>query len=44
MRTERFIDYTPSLDYPNGEMRVMVIVADEAGNVATKSWTFYIKK
>ncbi|HZZ65278.1 MAG TPA: copper amine oxidase N-terminal domain-containing protein [Candidatus Baltobacteraceae bacterium] len=44
MRTERFIDYTPSLDYPNGEMRVTVIVADAAGNVTTKSWTFYIKK
>lgn len=43
MRTERFIDYSPGIDYSDGPMHVSVSVADEAGNVATKSWTFYIK-
>lgn len=42
-RTARFIDYMPLVDYPNGPMRVVVRVSDEAGNTATKSWTFYIK-
>ena len=44
MRTARFIHYTPGVDYPNGPMRVTVSVSDAAGNVATKSWTFFIKK
>jgi hypothetical protein len=43
LRTERFIDYTPGIDYPNGPMRVTVHVSDAAGNTATKSWTFFIR-
>ena len=43
-RTARFIDYSPGVDYAYGPMHVQVSVADEAGNVATKSWTFYIKR
>jgi hypothetical protein len=43
-RTARFIDYTPGIDYPAGPMHVTVSVADTAGNVATKSWTFFIKR
>jgi len=42
-RSARFIDYMPEVDYRNGPVRVTVRVADEAGNTATKSWTFYIK-
>ncbi len=42
-RSQRFIDYIPEVDYGNGPVRVIVRVADEAGNTATKSWTFYIK-
>jgi Copper amine oxidase N-terminal domain len=43
-RTPRFIQYTPGIDYPAGPMRVTVSVADAAGNVATKSWTFFIRR
>ena len=42
-RTSRFIDYMPEVDYRNGPVRVIVRVSDEAGNTATKSWTFFIK-
>jgi len=42
-RGARFIDYSPGVDYPDGPMHVSVTVADGAGNVTTKSWTFYIK-
>jgi hypothetical protein len=42
-RSDRFIDYMPQVDYGNGPVRVIVRVSDEAGNTATKSWTFYIK-
>ena len=42
-RSDRFIDYMPQVDYRNGPVRVVVRVSDEAGNTATKSWTFYIK-
>ncbi len=43
LRTQRFIDYVPGIDYPDGPVRVTVIVADQAGNTTTKSWTFYIR-
>jgi hypothetical protein len=44
MRTGRFIHYTPGIDYPPGAMHVTVSVSDAAGNTATRTWTFYIKK
>ena len=43
IRTERFIEYTPGIDYPAGPMRVTVQVKDAAGNAASKSWTFFIR-
>ncbi len=42
-RSARFIDYMPQVDYRDGPVRVIVRVADEAGNTTTKSWTFFIK-
>lgn len=44
VRTGRFIHYTPGIDYPSGPIRVTASVADLAGNVATKSWTFFIRR
>jgi hypothetical protein len=44
LRTARFIDYTPGIDYPSGPMHVTVRVSDAAGNVAVKSWTFFIRR
>lgn len=44
VRTSRFIDYTPGIDYPAGAMHVTVRVSDMAGNTATKSWTFFIRR
>jgi hypothetical protein len=44
LRTDRFIDYTPGIDYANGPMHVTVRVSDAAGNTATKTWTFFIRK
>jgi hypothetical protein len=43
LRTAQFIQYLPSYSYPNGPVRVTVRIADRAGNVTTKSWTFSIK-
>ncbi len=44
LRTDRFIDYAPGIDYPNGPIHVTVRVSDAAGNVASKSWTFFIRR
>lgn len=44
LRTSRFIQYTPGIDYPNGAMHITVRVSDSAGNTATKSWTFFIRR
>lgn len=44
MRSARFIHYTPGVDYPAGPMRVTVSVSDAAGNTATRSWTFFIRR
>ena len=43
VRTGRFIDYTPGIDYAPGPVHVTVSVSDLAGNTATKSWTFFIR-
>jgi hypothetical protein len=43
LRTSRFIEYLPGIDYPPGPMHVLVQVSDAAGNVATKAWVFFIK-
>ena len=42
VRTSRFIEYRPEIDYPPGLMHVVVEVADDAGNTATKRWTLII--
>jgi len=42
-RTPRFIQYTAATPWPNGPVNVVVRVADAAGNVATKTWTFFIR-
>ena len=42
-RSARFIDYVPQVDLRDGTVRVVVRVADEAGNTTTKTWTFFIK-
>lgn len=44
VRTNRFIHYTPGIDYPDGAMHVTVRVSDMAGNTDTKSWTFFIRR
>lgn len=44
VRTARFIEYMPGIDLPGGDVRVTVYVSDLAGNRATKSWTFTVKK
>jgi hypothetical protein len=44
VRTPRFIQYTPGIDYPAGPMRVTAIVSDAAGNKNSRSWTFFIKQ
>jgi hypothetical protein len=44
VRTAHFIDYSPGIDYPPGPMHVTVRVSDAAGNAATKSWTFFIRR
>lgn len=43
-RTARFIQYFPPTSLPTGPVRVVVRVADLAGNTTTKSWTFVIKR
>lgn len=43
-RTPRFIEYFPGISWPNGAVRVVVRVSDLAGNIATKTWTFSIKR
>jgi hypothetical protein len=43
LRTAQFIQYLPSYSYRDGAVRVTVQVADRAGNVTRKSWTFAIK-
>jgi hypothetical protein len=42
-RTNSFISYNPGVDYPDGPCTVNVRVADLAGNLATRTWTFTIR-
>jgi len=42
-RTPKFIEYHPFSAYGDGQVRVTVRVADQAGNSASKSWTFTIR-
>jgi Copper amine oxidase N-terminal domain len=43
VRTAQFIQYMPTYTYPNGIVRVMVRVSDQAGNTFVKSWSFTIR-
>ncbi len=43
LRTAQFVQYLPQRSYPRGAVHVTVRVADEAGNTASKTWTFYIR-
>jgi len=42
-RTDTFITYSPSVALPDGPVTVRVSVADNAGNVTTRSWSFTIR-
>jgi hypothetical protein len=42
LRTPNFVQYLPGMTY-RGKVRVMVRVADFAGNVTTKSWIFFVR-
>ena len=42
-RTESFITYSPSVALGDGSVAVKVTVADNAGNVANRSWSFTIR-
>jgi hypothetical protein len=42
-RTDSFVTYSPSVPLGNGSVSVRVSVADNAGNVATRSWTFTVR-
>ncbi len=41
-RTDQFITYSPSLALGDGSVSVEVRVADQAGNLQTRSWSFTI--
>ena len=41
-RTAQFITYSPDVSLPDGNVNVQVRVADEAGNLQTRSWSFTI--
>ncbi len=43
LRTTQFVQYFPQRRYRRGLVRVDVRVSDEAGNTATRSWTFTIR-
>jgi len=43
VRTPRFVHYVPVVPYPDGAVHVTVRVADLAGNVTSRSWTFTIR-
>jgi hypothetical protein len=43
VRAANFITYSPSLDLPDGTVTVKVLVFDNAGNKAERSWSFTIR-
>ncbi len=43
-RTSGFITYSPGVDLPSGLVTVTVKVADAAGNMSTRTWTFTIAR
>lgn len=43
VRTEQYVQYMPRYRFGAGPVKVTVRVADRAGNVTTKSWTFNIR-
>ncbi len=43
VRTASYIQYMPAHAYRNGPVKVVVRVADRAGNVTTRSWSFTIR-
>ncbi len=42
-RTESFITYSPSVALGDGTVTVKVSVSDNAGNLATRAWSFTIR-
>lgn len=42
-RTGQFITYSPGTSLPDGNVAVQVRVADEAGNLQTRTWSFTIR-
>jgi hypothetical protein len=42
-RAATFITYSPGVDLPRGEIHVTVRVADAAGNVGERSWSFVVQ-
>jgi hypothetical protein len=43
-RTNAFITYSPGFDLSDGEVTVLVRVADTAGNTTSRSWSFSFKR
>ena len=41
-RTDQFITYSPNVALGNGPVAVQVRVADQAGNLQTRTWSFTI--
>lgn len=42
-RTDQFITYSPGAALPDGSVAVKVTIADNAGNTASRSWTFTVR-
>ncbi len=42
VRSDRVIQYIPTVAYPNGKIVVIVRVADLAGNATSKTWSFVV--
>jgi hypothetical protein len=42
-RTDQFVTYSPGAALPDGPVTVKITIADNAGNVQTRSWTFNVR-